>query len=94
MSILDRFFGPSYAKELKTIKPLINKVNSLEAELSPLSLDGLKEKTESLKSRIKGGESVDSILPEAFALVRESAKRTLGLRHYDVQLIGGTLLHR
>ncbi|PIR86071.1 preprotein translocase subunit SecA [Candidatus Kaiserbacteria bacterium CG10_big_fil_rev_8_21_14_0_10_44_10] len=94
MSILDRFFGPSYAKELKTIKPLINKVNSLEAELSPLSLDGLKEKTESLKSRIKGGESVDSILPEAFALVRESAKRTLGLRHYDVQLIGGALLHR
>jgi len=94
MSILDRFFGPSYTKELKTIKPLINKVNSLEAELSPLSLDGLKEKTESLKSRIKGGESVESVLPEAFALVRESAKRTLGLRHYDVQLIGGALLHR
>ncbi|MCB9819634.1 preprotein translocase subunit SecA [Candidatus Nomurabacteria bacterium] len=94
MSILDRFFGPSYAKELKTIKPLINKVNSLEAELSPLSLDGLKEKTGSLKSRIKGGESVESVLPEAFALVRESAKRTLGLRHYDVQLIGGALLHR
>ncbi|MCB9818896.1 preprotein translocase subunit SecA [Candidatus Nomurabacteria bacterium] len=94
MSILDRFFGPSYAKELKTIKPLINKVNSLEAELSPLSLDGLKEKTESLKSRIKGGESVESVLPEAFALVRESSKRTLGLRHYDVQLIGGALLHR
>lgn len=94
MSILDRFFGPSYAKELKTIKPLINKVNSLEDELSPLSLDGLKERTESLKSRIKNGESVDSVLPEAFALVRESAKRTLGLRHYDVQLIGGALLHR
>ena len=94
MSILDRFFGPSYAKELKTIKPLINKVNSLEDELSPLSLDGLKEKTDSLKSRIKNGESVEAILPEAFALVRESAKRTLGLRHYDVQLIGGALLHR
>ncbi len=94
MSILDRFFGPSYTKELKTIKPLVNKVNSLEADLSTLSLDELKEKTAGLKSRLKGGESVESVLPEAFALVRESAKRTLGLRHYDVQIIGGTLLHR
>lgn len=94
MSILDRFFGPSYAKELKIITPLVNKVNALEPELSNLALEVLKEKTLELKDRLKAGDSTDSVLPEAFALVRESAKKTLGLRHYDVQIIGGALLHR
>ena len=94
MSILDRFFGPSYEKELKQIQPLVSRVNSLEDDFSALSLEEIKAKTEDLKKRIAGGESSDDVLPEAFALVREAAKRTLGLRHYDVQIIGGVLLHR
>ncbi len=93
MSFLDRFFGPSYAKELKAIKPVISKINALEDTFKDLSDVELKEKTDSLKDRLKNGASSDSILPEAFALVRESAKRTLGIRHYDVQMIGGALLH-
>ncbi len=94
MSFLDRWFGPTYTKELKAIKPLIDKVNSLESGLASLSEEDLRARTTDLKARVGKGESLDAILPEAFALVRESAKRTLGLRHYDVQLIGGALLHQ
>lgn len=93
MSFLDRWFGPTYTKELRSIKPLIDKVNSLESSLSDLPEEGLKSKTDELKKRVAEGTSLDSVLPEAFALVRESAKRTMGMRHYDVQLIGGALLH-
>lgn len=93
MSFLDRFFGPSYAKELKKIKPIINKINALESRFEALSEAELAAATPALTERVNGGASLDEVLPEAFALVRESAKRTLGLRHYDVQLIGGVLLH-
>lgn len=94
MSILDRFFGPSYAKELRTIKPLIDRANKEEERVKALSDDGIKAATEDLRNRLAKGASADDILPEAFALVREASVRTLGLRHYDVQLIGGALLHR
>lgn len=94
MSFLDRFFGPSYAKELKTINPIVVKVNAEEGRLKDLSDEDLKNETTLLKEKLKTGASLDSILPQAFALVRESAKRTLGLRHYDVQIVGGVLLHK
>ena len=94
MSFLDRFFGPTYEKELKEIKPLVDQVNSLEERYEKLDDTALKAETETLKKRLKDGEMLDNILPEAFAMVRESAKRTLGIRHYDVQIIGGIILHR
>lgn len=91
MLILDRLFAPSYEKELKKLSPLIKKINSLEEELEGLSDQQLVDYFLALKSK---SSSLDDILPEAFAAVRESAKRTLGLRHYDEQLIGGVLLHQ
>src|SRR3989339_1980691 len=94
MSFLDRFFGPTYEKELKEIKPIISAVNGFESEIQALTDEGLLERSQSLKKRVQDGASLDDVLAEAFALVRESAKRTLGQRHYDVQLIGGVILHR
>ncbi len=94
MSFLDKFFGPTYEKELKTVTPIVTAINALEETYSSLPKDGLKDITQKLKARLNEGEDLDDILPEAFALTREAAKRTLGLRHYDVQLIGGIILHR
>lgn len=94
MSFLDRFFGPTYEKELKQVRPIIEEINTLEEQVSPLSDEELKQKTNEFKQRLSEGDSLDDILPEAFATVREVAKRTLGERHYDVQLIGGIILHR
>ena len=94
MSFLDRFFGPSYEKELKTARPVIAAINARETELEKLTLADLPIETAKLKERVAKGESLDDVLVEAFALAREAAKRTLGLRHYDVQLIGGIILHR
>ncbi|MEZ4200762.1 MAG: preprotein translocase subunit SecA [Candidatus Paceibacterota bacterium] len=94
MSFLDRFFGPTYEKELKHIRPLVAEVNRLEESLTGLSESELHAKCADLKARVQGGESLDDVLPESFALTREAAKQTLGLRHYDVQLIGGVILHR
>ncbi len=93
MSFLDRFFGPTYEKELRDIKPIVAKINALETEISALSDEVLRERSHALKEIVQGGASLDSVLPEAFALVREAGKRTLGQRHYDVQLIGGVILH-
>lgn len=90
MSILDRFFAPSYEKELKSLQPIIDAINGAEQDIEKLSDDELKVKFESLR----GTADLDSVLAEAFALTREAAKRTLGLRHYDVQLVGGILLHQ
>ncbi|MFZ2253476.1 MAG: preprotein translocase subunit SecA [Minisyncoccia bacterium] len=94
MSFLDRFFGPTYEKELKEIKPLVGEINALESEVSSLSDAGLIERSNELKAQVTNGASLDDILPIAFALVREAGKRTLGQRHYDEQLIGGIILHR
>ncbi len=93
MAFLDRFFGPTYAKELKAVRPLIERINALEEGTIALSNEGIIKKTQALRARAQT-ESLDTLLPEAFALVREAAKRTLGQRHYDVQLIGGAILHR
>ncbi len=94
MSFLDKFFGPTYEKELKSVSPLVAAINAKEPEFEALALEDLPKQTTLLKERLVKGESVDDLLVDAFALTRESAKRTLGLRHYDVQLIGGIILHR
>lgn len=94
MSFLDRFFGPSYAKELKHIQPIVDAVAELEVQISAYSDDELRAQAMTLKTKVAEGIALDTVLPEMFALTREAAKRTLGLRHYDVQIIGGALLHR
>ncbi len=88
------FFGNYSKKELKKIDPLVKKINALEAEFQKLSDAELRNKTEEFKKRYAEGESLDSLLPEAFATVREGSVRVLGMRHYDCQLIGGIILHQ
>ena len=94
MSFLDKFFGPTYEKELKSINPIVEEINSLEKEIEPLSDEELVSKTNQYREQIQAGAEFDSVLPGVFALVRESAKRTMQMRHYDVQMIGGIILHR
>ena len=94
MSFLDKFFGPTYAKELKEIQPLVTTINSLEEEKAKLTDEELKNSLVPLKEQVTDSASLDALLPEVFALVRESAKRTMQMRHYDVQLIGGVILHK
>ncbi len=95
MSFLDKFFGPSYEKELKTIRPLITAINSKEPEIATLSDEALKTSFLALKEQVNGDTALlDSVLVDAFAHVREAAKRSLGMRHYDVQLVGGAILHQ
>ncbi len=81
-------------KEVKRIRPIVEKINGLEEEISKLTDTELKGKTEEFKDRYANGESLDDLLPEAFAVVREASKRVLGMRHFDVQLIGGVVLHQ
>jgi preprotein translocase subunit SecA len=92
-SFIKKIVGSKNERELKKIQPLIQKINQLEREIRPLSDDQLRAKTGEFKERIDSGEALEEILPEAFAVVRETAKRTLGERHFDVQLIGGIVLH-
>jgi preprotein translocase subunit SecA len=92
-SLIKKIIGSKNERELRRIQPLVERVNQLEPEISPLTDDQLRGKTSEFKERIGRGESIDDILPEAFAVVRETAKRALGERHYDVQLIGGIVLH-
>lgn len=93
MSIFSKIFGSPEEKKLQSWAPLVTKVNSFESNLESLSPEELKAKTIEFKNRIKGGESLDSILPEAFAVVREASKRTLGQRHFDVQVLGGIAMY-
>jgi preprotein translocase subunit SecA len=86
--------GDNSDKELKRIQPLVERVNALEPDFMRLSDEELRDKTTEFRGRHIAGESLDSLLPEAFAAVRESARRTLGQRHYDVQLMGGAVLHQ
>ena len=84
----------SNERELKRSQPIVSRINDLKPEFEQLSDDELRAKTDEFKSRLKDGVSLDELLPEAFAAVREAAKRTLGLRHFDVQLMGGIVLHQ
>jgi len=94
MSFLNKLFGDQSKRYIKDILPLVDKINDFEADISKLSDEDLKGKTAEFKERLKKGETLDDILPEAFACVREAAKRTLGERHFDVQLLGGMVMHR
>ena len=93
MGLLDKIFGSKNQKVLKKIQPLVNSINSLEEELSKLTNEDLKKYRENFIDRHRNGESLEDLLPEAFAVVREVSTRQLGLRHYDCQLIGGIALH-
>ena len=92
--IFDRIMRAGEGKILRDLSKVVDQVNSFEAAISPLSDAQLREKTNEFKSRLASGESLDELLPEAFAVVREAAKRTLGQRHYDVQIMGGAAMHR
>ena len=92
--ILKKFFGSVNDRIVKSFDPIIKKINSLEDEISKLSDEDLKNKTEFFKGELKNGKTLDDILPEAFAVVREAAKRVLNMRHFDVQLVGGIILHQ
>lgn len=94
MKIFNKIFGTYSEREIKRIMPIVKKVNSLEETIEKLSDEELRQKTEEFKVRLKKSETLDDILPEAFAVVREASKRVLGLRHYDVQIIGGVVLHQ
>ena len=94
MSILTKIFGDPNEKYIKSLQPIVEKINSFEIEFSKLSLQEIKEKTFRLRSGLASGKTLDDILPEAFALVREAGKRTLNQRHFDSQLIGGIVLHQ
>ena len=89
-----KLFKSYSEKEVKRVMPLVNQINGLEAEIEKLSDAKLKAKTDYFKKQLKEGKSLDDILPEAFAVVREASKRVLGMRHFDVQLIGGIILHQ
>ena len=93
-SILDRLMRAGEGKILRDLSKIVDKVNAFEASISPLSDDQLRAKTDEFKTRLSKGETLDDLMPEAFAVVREAAKRTLGQRHYDVQLMGGAALHK
>lgn len=94
MKILTKIFGTRNDKIIKSMMPLVEKINALEPSLSSLTDEQLRDKTHEYRKRHEDGESLDSLLPEAFATCREAAKRTLEQRHYDVQLIGGIVLHQ
>ncbi|NUM42753.1 MAG: preprotein translocase subunit SecA, partial [Leptospiraceae bacterium] len=91
---LNLIFGSKYERDLKKLIPVVEKINILEEKISNLSDLELKNQTHVLKEMLAKGDTLDDILPEAFATVRETAKRTLGLRHYDVQMMGATALHQ
>ncbi|MBD3668604.1 MAG: preprotein translocase subunit SecA [Kangiella sp.] len=93
MSFLSKIFGSRNERTLKKLRKTVELINQLEPEMEALSDEELKAKTTEFKERLEKGESLDQVLPEAFATVREASKRTLGLRHFDVQLIGGMVLH-
>ncbi|WP_300450274.1 preprotein translocase subunit SecA [Accumulibacter sp.] len=91
--LLKKIFGSRNDRLIKQYSQVVRKINALEASIGALSDDGLRDKTAEFKARVASGETLDAILPEAFAVVREASKRSLGMRHFDVQLIGGMVLH-
>ncbi len=94
MGLLKKLFGTSSEKELRAIKPIVDKIEALDEEYSKLTDEQLQAKTPEFKQRLANGETLDDILPEAFAACREAAWRVLGMKPYRVQLIGGIILHQ
>ncbi len=89
VSLIGGIFGTKNERELKRMRKIVDQINALEPTISALSDADLSAKTPEFKQRYQNGESLDKLLPEAFAVCREAAKRVMGMRHYDVQLIGG-----
>jgi len=92
--VLNLIFGSKNDREIKALMPIVQRINALEPGLTPLSDEALADKTQAFKKRLAGGEPLDDILPEAFAVCREMSRRKLNMRHFDVQLIGGMILHK
>ncbi|MBQ9014784.1 MAG: DEAD/DEAH box helicase, partial [Firmicutes bacterium] len=94
MSFMEKIFGDLNEKEVRKVEKIADKVMALDGQMAALSDDQLREKTQEFKDRIAGGESLDDLLPEAFAVCREGAWRSLGMKHFRVQVIGGIVLHQ
>ncbi len=94
MGLLSKMIGTHSEREVKRVIPIVDKIEAMEPEMEKLSDDELKAKTSEFKQRLEEGQTLDDILPEAYAVVREASKRTIGLRHFRVQLIGGVILHQ
>ena len=94
MGLFDKLFGTRSDREIKRIRPLVDKILALEETYKALSDAELKAKTPQFKQRLEEGETLDDLLPEAFAAIREAADRVLGMRPYPVQLMGGIILHQ
>ena len=94
MKLLEKIFGSYSGREIKKIEPLVDKIEEVEEGLKNLTDEELRAKTEDFKKRLKNGETLDDILPEAYATVAEASSRVLGMRHFRVQLIGGIIIHQ
>ena len=94
MALFSKIFGDANARVVNSLQPLVERINALEPEMKKLSDSAFPEQTKKLYDRHSKGESLDELLPQAFALVREAAFRTIGQRHFDVQLMGGIILHQ
>src|SRR5688572_18269500 len=92
-AVLKKIFGTKHERDVKRMTPVVTSINALEPEITALSDADLRARSDSFRERLGKGETVDDLLPEAFAVCREAARRVLGMRHFDVQLIGGMVLH-
>ena len=92
-AVLKKIFGTKHERDVKRMMPVVAQINALEPAMQALDDAGLRAKTDELRKRVADGAGVDDVLPEAFAVCREAARRTLRMRHFDVQLIGGMVLH-
>src|SRR5882724_10988180 len=93
-TVLAKVFGTQNERELKKIRPIVDAVNALEPSVQSLTDAQLRDRTTEFKQRAANGEALEDLLPEAFAVVREAGRRVLNMRHFDVQLIGGSVLHQ
>ena len=94
MGLIQKIFGTHSENELKRIYPIVDQIEALDSQMQALSDEELRGKTKEFKQRLNEGETLDDILPEAYATVREAAYRSIGMKHYRVQLIGGIILHQ
>src|SRR6476660_9678393 len=94
MNLITKVFGDPNDKELKGLRPIVEQINALEDEMRALTDEELRERTADFKEELANGATLDDILPDAFAVVREASRRAIGMRHFDVQLIGGIVLHQ
>ena len=94
MTPLEKLLNRSDKTEIKKLNKIVDEIDALEEKISSLNDEELKNMTNIFKEKLKNGQTLDDILPEAFAVVREASKRALGMRHFDVQLIGGIILHQ